>query len=148
MEEYENPNDQPYQAVPYESPDNQNDRYTYYSGIPASGSEYRYVPEPPKKKKKRKHTWVMVLVVALCCLLSGAMGVGGVLLAQQIQAEKAEEVPEVDVSYVLQGVRENSVIEIVGIDTGKQMTPAEVYAANVNSTVGITTSVTTNFWGY
>ena len=28
------------------------------------------------------------------------------------------------------------------------MTPAEVYAANVNSTVGITTSVTTNFWGY
>ena len=28
------------------------------------------------------------------------------------------------------------------------MTPAQVYAANVNSTVGITTSVTTNFWGY
>lgn len=28
------------------------------------------------------------------------------------------------------------------------MTPAEVYAANVNSTVGITTSVTTNFWGF
>lgn len=28
------------------------------------------------------------------------------------------------------------------------MTPAEVYAANVNSTVGITTSITTNFWGY
>ena len=91
---------------------------------------------------------MMVLVVVLCCLLSGAMGVGGVLLVQHIQAEEAEEVPEVDVSYVLQGVRENSVIEIVEIDTGKQMTPAEVYAANVNSTVGITTSVTTNFWGY
>ena len=28
------------------------------------------------------------------------------------------------------------------------MTAAEVYAANVNSTVGITTQVTTNFWGY
>ena len=28
------------------------------------------------------------------------------------------------------------------------MTPAEVYAANVNSTVGITTTVTTNFWGF
>ena len=145
MEEYENPNDMPHQVPSQESA---NDRYTYYSGMPVRSSEYRYVPEPPKKKKKRKHTWMMVLVVVLCCLLSGAMGVGGVLLAQQIQAEKAEEVPEVDVSYVLQGVRENSVIEIVEIDTGKQMTPAEVYAANVNSTVGITTSVTTNFWGY
>ena len=145
MEEYENPNDMPHQVPSQESA---NDRYTYYSGMPVHSSEYRYVPEPPKKKKKRKHTWMMVLVVVLCCLLSGAMGVGGVLLAQQIQAEKAEEVPEVDVSYVLQGVRENSVIEIVEIDTSKQMTPAEVYAANVNSTVGITTSVTTNFWGY
>lgn len=67
---------------------------------------------------------------------------------QHLQAEEAEEVPEEDVSYILQGVRENSVVEIVEIDTGKQMTPAEVYAANVNSTVGITTSVTTNFWGY
>ena len=148
MEEYENPNERPDQVAPHESVDGQDDRYTYYSGMPVRSSEYRYVPEPPKKKKKRKHPWVMVLVVALCCLLSGAMGVGGVLLVQHIQAEQAEEVPEVDVSYVLQGVRENSVIEIVEIDTGKQMTPAEVYAANVNSTVGITTSVTTNFWGY
>ena len=148
MEEYENPNDMPHQAPPHEGAADQNDRYTYYSGIPVSGSEYRYVPEPKKKKKTRKHTWMMVLVVVLCCLLSGAMGVGGVLLVQHIQAEKAKEVPEVDVSYVLQGIRENSVIEVVEIDTGEQMTPAEVYAANVNSTVGITTSVTTNFWGY
>ena len=28
------------------------------------------------------------------------------------------------------------------------MTAAQIYAANVNSTVGITTSITTNFWGY
>ena len=146
MEEYENPSDMPHHAPPHESTMDQNDRYTYYSGMSVSGSEYRYVPEP--KKKKRKHTWVMVLAALLCCLLSGAMGVGGVLLVQHFQAEEAEEVPEMDVSYVLQGVRENSVIEIVEIDTGKQMTPAEVYAANVNSTVGITTSVTTNFWGY
>ena len=31
---------------------------------------------------------------------------------------------------------------------GKEMTAAEVYAANVNSTVGITTSITTNYWGF
>ncbi len=51
-------------------------------------------------------------------------------------------------SYIMQGVRENSVIEMVEVETGELMTPAEVYAANVNSTVGITTSITTNFWGY
>ena len=34
------------------------------------------------------------------------------------------------------------------MDTGKEMTAAEVYAANVNSTVGITTSITTNYFGY
>lgn len=78
---------------------------------------------------------------------SGAMGVGGVLLMQYLQ-EEAPEAPEQEVSYIMQGIRENAVIEIAEVETGKLMTPAEVYAANVNSTVGITTSVTTNFWGY
>ena len=141
MSEYENPNEIPQQHSV------QSDPYTYYSGQPVPSSPYRYVPEA-KKIKKKKRGWVLPLVVALCCLLSGTMGVGGVLFVQHIQAQQAEEIPEEYVSHVLQGVRENSVIEIVEIDTGKQMTPAEVYAANVNSTVGITTSVTTNFWGY
>ena len=49
---------------------------------------------------------------------------------------------------MLEGIRESTVLEITQIDTGKLMTPAEVYASNVRSTVGITTSITTNFWGY
>ena len=141
MSEYENPNEVP------EQPLVRSDPYTYYSGHPMQSSPYRYVPEP-KSAKKKKRSWVLPLVVALCCLLSGACGVGGVLMVQHIQAQQAEEVPEENVSHVLQGIRENSVIEIVQVGTGTQMTPAEVYAANVNSTVGITTSVTTNFWGY
>ena len=141
MSEYENPNEMP------EQPPVQSDPYTYYSGHPMQSSPYRYVPEP-KSAKKKKRSWVLPLVVALCCLLSGACGVGGVLMVQHIQAQQVEEVPEENVSHVLQGIRENSVIEIVQVGTGTQMTPAEVYAANVNSTVGITTSVTTNFWGY
>ena len=141
MSEYENPNE-----VPEQSPV-KGDPYTYYSGQPMQSSPYRYVPEP-KSAKKKKRSWVLPLVVALCCLLSGACGVGGVLMVQHIQAPQVEEVPEENVSHVLQGIRETSVIEIVQVGTGAQMTPAEVYAANVNSTVGITTSVTTNFWGY
>ena len=141
MSEYENMSEMPQQ------PPVQSDPYTYYSGQPVQSSPYRYVPEP-KSAKKKKRKWVLPLVVALCCLLSGACGVGGVLMVQHIQAQQTEEVPEENVSHVLQGIRENSVIEIVQVGTGTQMTPAEVYAANVNSTVGITTSVTTNFWGY
>ena len=141
MSEYENPNEVP------EQPLVRSDPYTYYSGHPMQSSPYRYVPER-KSAKKKKRSWVLPLVVALCCLLSGACGVGGVLMVQHIQAQQVEEVPEENVSHVLQGIRENSVIEIVQVGTGTQMTPAEVYAANVNSTVGITTSVTTNFWGY
>ena len=141
MSEHENPNELP------EQPPIQGEPYTYYSGHPMQSSPYRYVPEP-KSAKKKKRSWVLPLVVALCCLLSGACGVGGVLMVQHIQTQQAEEVPEEDVSHILQGIRENSVIEIVQVDTGTQMTPAEVYAANVNSTVGITTSVTTNYWGF
>ena len=152
MNEYENPNELPQKDAHYEvisnPSSNQGDPYTYYAGTPNTPSEYRYVPEP-KKKKKKKQPWVLTLILVLVCsLLSGAMGVGGVLLMQHLQAEEAPEPPEQDISYIMQGVRENSVIEMVEVETGKLMTPAEVYAANVNSTVGITTSVTTNFWGY
>ena len=47
------------------------------------------------------------------------------------------------------GQRENSVIEIEKIDTSKLHTAAEVYAANVNSTVSINASgtATGGYWG-
>ena len=150
MNEYENPNELPqtdarYEVISNPGKPNHDNPYTYYARTPNTPSECRHVPEV----KKKKLPWVFILILALCCcLLSGALGVGGVLLMQRIQAEEAEEVQEQDISYIIQGVRENSVIEMVEVDTGKLMTPAEVYAANVNSTVGITTSVTTNFWGY
>ena len=149
MNEFENPNeltpeDGHYEIISKPGSTDQADPFPYYANTP---SEYRHAPEP--KRKKKKQPWLFTIILVLCCsLLSAAMGVGGVLLMQHLQAEEAEEVPEPDISYIIQGVRETSVIEMVDIPTGEQMTPAEVYAANVNSTVGITTSVTTNFWGY
>ena len=154
MNEYEKSNELPQDDAHYDILSNpganqQQDRYTYYAGNPGVPSEYRYVPEP-KKKKSRSWGGICALVLC-CCLLSAACGVGGVLLMQHIQAantQEAPETPEESISHMLQGVRESSVIEMVEIETGKLMTAAEVYAANVNSTVGITTSITTNFWGY
>ena len=152
MNEYENPRehlqeDAQYEVISNPGNNNREHSYTYYAGTPHSPSEYRFVPEP--KKKKKKTPWGLILIVALCCaVFGGAMGAGGVLFMQHLQEETVEEVPQQDISYIMQGVRESSVLEMVEVSTGEIMTPAEVYASNVNSTVGITTSVTTNFWGY
>ena len=103
-----------------------------------------YQPEPPKKKK-RSHTGKIVALALVCSLVGGVTGAGFVSLYQDLQAP--QQLPSAGSIQV--GQRENTVLDITQIDTNKLMTPAEVYAANVNSTVGITTTtVTTNFWGY
>ena len=130
----------PYESEPY--------RCTYVTPDPNPQARYASAPKQPKKKKR--FAWVIVLALVFS-IFGSAVGAGGVLLAQQYMAQE-EEPPtnddEENISNILQGQRENSVINIVDIDTGNLMTPAEVYAANVNSTVGITTTVTTNFWGF
>lgn len=116
-------------------------------------SEYRWVrPEPvnrtPEPKKKEKKGWSTgrVVALALCCsLLGGALGAGIIAL---IDGTGKGLGGNTQVSNVLVGQRDTSKININEIETGKLLTAAEVYAANVNSTVGITTMVTTNFWGY
>ena len=106
-------------------------------------SQPQYTPEPAKEKKRTSAGKVIAL--ALCCsLLGGILGAVGGVLAMQAAENTAPE----NSSTILEGKRKNTVIDINKIDTSKEMTPAEVYAANVNSTVGITTSITTNFWGY
>ena len=85
----------------------------------------------------KKKTTVLVAVGLVLALLMGLLGsaIGNSLFGKGS-------------TTIYEGQRESSVIDVAEVDTGKLMTPAEVYAANVNSTVGITTSVTTNFWGF
>lgn len=121
--------------------------YTCYQDAP--------VPEP---KPKKNRTGLKLTALALCFSLVGSvLGAGGVLLTQKYLTGSEDTVQNQDgddeqtienLSVLLEGKRESSVIETVQIDTNKLMTAAEVYAANVNSTVGITTSITTNYWGY
>lgn len=108
-------------------------------------SEYRYVP--PKKEKKGWTSGKVIALTLSCSLLGGAVGAGGMLLGNHLSGASLMSAQE-NVSHLLEGNRESAIIDISKIDTTKVMTPAEVYAANVNSTVGITTSITTNFWGY
>ena len=117
-------------------------RYTPHFETP------RELPQavPPKKPKKRRSG---LAAAALCfSLIGGILGAGSTLLIQNHLNNRNKPTNQ-QLTVMLEGQREKSTIEIVSIDTSKQMTPAEVYAANVNSTVGITTSITsTNFWGF
>ena len=105
-------------------------------------------PKKPKQKKAKSGLGGKVVALALCCsLVGGAIGAGAVALAGGMDRSSEETAQKV--SNMVEGQRETSIINVAKVDTSKVMTPAEVYAANVNSTVGITTSVTTtNFWGY
>jgi len=95
-------------------------------------------PQQPKKKKKIDGGTKKLIAVALVCSIVG--GLVGAGLSSVVGRGS---------TTVYEGNRETSVIDVKNVDTSKVMTPAEVYAANVNSTVGITTSITTtNFWGY
>ena len=109
--------------------------------------EDELTPQQTPSVKKDRPIAGKVIAIALCCsLLGGIIGAGGAI-AYYSYTQQDHNLSG-DSTIVLQGHRENTVIDINQIDTGKLMTPAEVYAANVHSTVGITTSVTTNFWGY
>ena len=106
-----------------------------------------YTPPTPKKREKKNHVGLRICALALVfALLGGALGAGGVMWYESSRGQTGTA--SKNETAMLQGIRENSVLNTVTVDTGKEMTAAEVYAANVNSTVGITTSITTNYWGF
>lgn len=104
------------------------------------------MPIFPAKEKSGKWRFP---VSALCFALAGSV-LGSVittLLYPRIRSEGSEIQSKPEISYILESRRE-SVLEILPAEETQLQTPAQVYAANVNSTVGITTAITTNFWGY
>ena len=107
------------------------------------------ISEPVRKPKKKKGT-VRYLMIALCFSLLGIiLGAGGAILVNHYASQPApEDTQTQQLTVMVEGIRENAVIETIQLDTGKELTAAEVYAVNVNSTVGITTSITTNVWGF
>ena len=131
-----------------------------------AAQEYTVEPqqpwEPAPKPKKPKDGKGRLIALALCCcIVGGCLGAGGVYfggrllnrgektLEQRLEELEARvEAREEERSAILKGEREATVLDVTLIDTSRAMTPAEVYAANVNSTVGITTSVSINYWGY
>ena len=119
-----------------------NESYEYNFQVPENTEPPRAIsPEPSKKRGGSARIIALALV---CALLGGLIGVGGFALGSSMSAAQEAK----NASTIQMGQRENTVIDLKGIDTSAVMTESEVYALNVNSTVGITTLVTTNFWGY
>ena len=104
------------------------------------------VPANKQRKVRTQRIGARIVALALCCaLLGGAAGAGGVALLSGNKS--ADPVEKSSTTTVVEGQR--SAVSVAKTDTSEQMSAADVYEANVNSTVGITTSVTnTNFWGY
>ena len=122
-----------YTASGTERSETEND-VTYHYSASQNKSE-----KPPRRGAK-------VIALVLCCTILGmAAGFGGGYLGASAAAKSRQASP----TMVYEGERETRPIDITKVDTSELMTPAEVYAQNVNSTVGIRTSITsTNFWGY
>ncbi len=147
---------------------NQNNPYGYPTEPERNVPPYG-VPQPPvnynapyqsifddidKKKKKDKKglsAGKMVLIAVCCCLVGGLLGFVGGILGSRLTRDNTDGGFKADrpgSTTILEGDREDTTVNINQIDTSKEMTAAEVYAMNVNSTVGITTAINTNFWGY
>ena len=117
------------------------EEFEYQDEIPVQ-PEPVYVPPVEAPKKKKCSGGCAIVAVALACsVFGGAVGAAGVVGVNNWLHKTGN-------TTILKGDRDNTVIQITEIDTDKLMSAAEVYASNVNSTVGITTSITTNFWGY
>lgn len=103
-------------------------------------------PFQPQPKKRR--VWPRVLALLLCCaLVGGGAGVGGALLAQRASGLVPGAHPSGVPTTIYEGSGTPAVVNLSKIEGGQVLTPAEVYAGNVNSVVGIVTQVTTNVWG-
>ena len=108
-------------------------------------------PEPiiihARPRERTKRVWPKVVALVLCCaLVGGAAGVGGALMTQRANAF-VSALRTGSSTVIYQGSGTPVVVNLSKVDSGQELTPAEVYASNVNSVVGITTQVTTNVWG-
>ncbi|MCD7752588.1 MAG: trypsin-like peptidase domain-containing protein [Lachnospiraceae bacterium] len=115
-----------------------NNSYGY--GQPENGSA---APEKKQKKKKAAGPARMIALALSCALVGGTVGAGAAL-AVQSTASSSSASTTIRTSA---GTSTEVSVELVS-SSGEELTAAEVYAENVNATVGITTSTTTNYFGY
>ncbi len=115
--------------------------------------QYQYypmnLPRYEKPHRKKKNRFMMIMMVVLILLVIGCtLAAAGILIGMSLPPKVEEPELTENLTTIVEGLRETSKIQTAQIDTSRVMTPAEVYAANVQSTVGITTSTNVNYWGF
>ena len=89
---------------------------------------------------KKKHTGLKIAALCLCCaLLGGLAGVGGTWIADHAAKDQ---------TTIYHGEHTPVAVTVANVPSATVLTPAQVYAANVDACVGITVSTTTNVFGY
>jgi serine protease Do len=109
----------------------------------------QFVPAKPVKRRKGWTTGKVIALVLICSILSGVIGAGALGLVHhylhpQQNQNGMQQTPQTpgtnqgdNSAGIQQGDRDDVTIDTDRVDTSKLMTAAEVYAQNVNSTVGI-----------
>lgn len=121
----------------------------FYEQIP------QFYPEEQKRAKPNTAKWI---AIALCfSLIGGAVGVGGTLWMNgraedasvtKVTTSNDKKQNKDDKEEHTINKSDRTELEIQEVPAGEEMSPSQIYAKNVNSTVGVTTSITTNYWGY
>ena len=134
----------------YAQPRYQSEQYGRQSEQPRYQAEQPAPQRKIKAEKKRGGFWKKALAAALACiLLGGGAGVGGALLVNKLQSGQSKPAGNASTSVQVAAPRETAELGVITVESGKLMKASEVYKANVNSTVGITTEITTtNVWGF
>ena len=101
-------------------------------------NRYYEPPRPAEPKSSGMNGSKIIALAVGCSLLGGIFGAGAMTVLNKTPL----------LSNVYEGERTPTVLNVNYVDTSKELSLAELYAMNVNSTVGITTAVTTNYWGF
>ncbi len=108
-----------------------------------------------KEKKETRTPWGAMIAIALvCAILGGGIGAAATALVTTDNAvvstsSSSSSVADTSSSEtVINTSSHSNEVVLNEVEAGEEMTAAEVYANNVNATVGIVTSITTNYWGY
>ena len=103
-------------------------------------TSYRTMDEAEKPVKKNRRGLKLTALCLCCALLGGVAGVGGSALLDRFGPAGQ--------TTIYHGEHTPVAVTVANVPSATKLTPAQVYAANVDSCVGITVSTTTNVFGY
>ena len=110
------------------------------------GEEPEETAETPKKTKKNHTTLKMVILLVVVAMIGSIGGaVVATLLDRGEETAAMESQPEEEKEYDIEPRKLPD--ELSSYDTGKSLSPAQVYELTVNSVVGIQTEARTNIFG-